>query len=97
MCYIFLFSYSYKTREWGLRPIRGDDAHEFVCEIHSSVLSNLVLDAEEQRNLDYGLEIQDVKTIPRAPKIIKQPEPAMYDTLKSDTIKFVQIQCLGKF
>ncbi|KAL7642096.1 UNVERIFIED_CONTAM: hypothetical protein RMT77_007970 [Armadillidium vulgare] len=89
------YTYSYKNKEWGLLMVDGTIPQEFICEVRSNRLSSLLLDSEEDRDYEYGTWVQDPKYLPRGPKIIHQPESAMFDLLKRDVINHVSITCLA--
>lgn len=96
LLFFFAFSYSFKNKEWGLLMVDGRTPQEFICEVRSNRLSTVLLDSEEDRDYEYGIWVQDPKYLPRGPKIIHQPESAMFDLLKRDVIDHVSITCLGE-
>lgn len=87
--------YSDEHREWGLLKLRGDELHQYICEIPLSQVKmlkeNLVV-----RTSEFGVDVRDPKRIPRAPVFIKQPESAMFDLVKRDLINYVSVTCLGE-
>lgn len=94
MTFIFI-SYSFREKKWGLLTIEGIEPSEFVCEIRSNRLTDFTLDSYEVRDYEYGVIVTDPKYLPRGPKFIHQPDPAMFDLLKMDVINHVSITCLG--
>ena len=72
----------------------GEDMLQYICEILISQLSKL-MDEEEERDHEYGVMVKEPNKIPRAPKIIKQPEDGIFDLVRRNDVNFVTLACLG--
>lgn len=77
--YSFL-AYSYSDRRqygiWGLLKVTGQEPHPYICEMP---LSRVPYTLDDNRDFDYGLEVTDIKKIPRGPYFIEEPKTEVFD------------------
>ncbi|XP_057342220.1 contactin [Microplitis mediator] len=70
------YDYSPGLQKWGLKKVTPNEDHLFICEAHTSTLSNLV---EDERDYKYGIEIDNPLRIPRGPYFTTQPQDQVFD------------------
>ena len=75
--------------------MRGDEELLYICEVPVDMI-DILQDQYVVRTPEFGINVDDPEKIPRSPQFVKQPEDAMFDLVKRDSINFVSMTCLGK-
>lgn len=91
-----VYGYAGNKGRWMFIPSYEFETHLFICESH--VLynpNNINVLQDEQRPYDYGLEITDIKKVPRGPFFIRQPLDTIFDTAKRTIRNDVFVSCLA--
>jgi len=73
---------------WGLVKVTGQEIHQFICEIP---LSEVPYQIADNRDFEYGVEVQDPKKIPRGPYFIKEPKSEVFDISRGTPISYVTL------
>ncbi|XP_043215270.1 contactin-like [Amphibalanus amphitrite] len=86
------YSFSEGSSQWGLRKVPGVERLLYICEIKLSE-QNFV-DVGE-RDHTYGRDVTEARLVPRGPKMVLQPKPAVFDISQRSTKNDVTIKCLA--
>ncbi|KAG1669618.1 Contactin [Nymphon striatum] len=86
------YVYSEKAKHWGLQSLDGFEKLPYVCEIPKEKLDQIIV---EERGPDYGIIVDDEKLIPRAPKFVKEPVDAIFDTSSRNQVNFIKLRCVA--
>lgn len=89
---IAAYNYSEYANRWGFLKVNGVQEHPYICEIAKSMLHLIIIN---ERGLDYGLIIKDKRKLPRGPKIIKEPQPAIFDTSVRTETNDITLRCVA--
>jgi len=85
-----VYSYSNNLQRWGLEKVTGREELLYICEAPIRTLHNLV---EDDRNYQYGINIDNPLQVPRGPYFIKQPKSKIFDVTKLSND--VSLSCLA--
>lgn len=86
----FLNSFSDRRQYgiWGLLKVTGQEPHQYICEVPLSRVPYTLID---KRDFDYGLEVQDIKKIPRGPYFIQEPKSEVFDISRAIPLSYVAL------
>lgn len=87
-----VYGYSDSLKRWGLEKVSGHDPNYYICEALAINLQYLLTD---DRNYQYGIEIQDPLKIPKGPYFIKQPVNKVFDVSKRVVNNDVSLTCIA--
>lgn len=89
------YNFSREIMHWGFQPVKGEEMLMFICEGNVAGLQRLVTD--DDRSVEYGIEVDDPEKVPRGPYFIKQPEDFTFDTFASSRKLYndVTLSCLA--
>ncbi|XP_014224129.1 contactin [Trichogramma pretiosum] len=87
-----VYGYSELVKRWGLEKVSGHEPHYYICEAPTSNLAYLL---DDNRDYQYGIEVNDPLKIPRGPYFIKQPVNKVFDVTKRVVSDDVTMGCLA--
>ena len=69
----------------------GQDDGAFICEVPREDLNHVLVN---ERNIDYGItDITDRSRIPRGPKFLEEPKPAVFDLSGRSQQNYISLRC----
>lgn len=87
-----VYSFSYNLKRWGFEKVTGREELLYICEASIVSMHNLL---QDDRNYQYGIEIDNPLKVPRGPYFIKQPQDVVFDMSKRKISNDVTISCLA--
>lgn len=89
LLYVLCFSFSNNLKRWGFERVTGDEPFLYICEVSVSKLHYLVVD---DRDYQYGVDVEDPEKVPRGPYFIKQPTNVVFDLSKRRVNNYVSLR-----
>jgi hypothetical protein len=86
--FLFAFSFSDRRSMWGLLKVTGQDANQYICEVPLSQVPYIQVD---NRDFEYGIDVQDHKKIPRGPYFLKEPKSEVFDISRGVPLSYVTL------
>ncbi|KAK0161854.1 hypothetical protein PV327_008261 [Microctonus hyperodae] len=86
------YAYSDSLKRWGLEKVTGSEELLYICE---AAVNDLHVAVEDDRDYQYGIEVDNPLRIPRGPYFIRQPESKVFDVSKRNVIDEIILSCLA--
>ncbi|CAG0882320.1 unnamed protein product [Cyprideis torosa] len=87
-----VYSFFEPEYRWSLERVTGRDPYRYVCEIPKSQISTYV---NRDRDMEFGDFVEDLRYLPRGPKITSQPMDAVFDLTLSGSRNYITMTCLA--
>ena len=86
------YNFSYPENRWALIPVSGNEEAAYVCEVIKEELQHAVIN---ERTIDYGVTVEDKKKVPRGPKFMQEPKPAVFDLSGRSQQNYIHLRCVA--
>lgn len=76
---------------WGLLKVTGYDLMLYICEVPLAQVPYIDQHIDD-RDFDYGLEVDDVRKILKGPYFIQEPEDVVFDLSRNILRSYVSLR-----
>ncbi|XP_076362349.1 contactin isoform X1 [Tachypleus tridentatus] len=86
------YNYSKKTNSWGLAKVSSTEELAYICEVHQEDVNEIVI---MDRNIDYGIIVNDKRKLPKGPSFLQEPEDGVFDLSGRNQVNYISLRCVA--